>query len=104
MVTAAAARENMTPGAWTSRVAVAVAEETLIPVSTDHRQVLEEFIRAREQLRRIGNNLNQVAYALNADGAVTDAQLRAVLERVEVAVAQVDAGTVQVMRERVARP
>lgn len=68
--------------------------------SADAKVVLMELIQSRGQLRRIGNNLNQVAYALNSEGEVTDAQLKAVLARVNEAVRHVDEATLQVMRER----
>ncbi|MFF4902612.1 plasmid mobilization relaxosome protein MobC [Streptomyces sp. NPDC001068] len=93
-------RENMAPAAWAARAALAVAAETVVPVSVDAKEVLQELLKSRGQLRRIGNNLNQVAHVLNADGEVTNAQLNAVLASVQHAVRRVDEATLQVMRER----
>jgi hypothetical protein len=100
IVTAAAARSNMAPAAWAADAALSVAKELFVPVSVDAKDVLAEFIQARNQLSRIGNNANQIARTLNADGTVTDAQLRATLTAVEKAIERMDAATRQVMRER----
>ncbi|MGA5579448.1 MobC family plasmid mobilization relaxosome protein [Streptomyces koyangensis] len=70
----------------------------------DQRGALVELLRARTGLRRIGNNLNQIARELNSDQVVTAAQAEAVLARVEAAVRRVDEATLQVMRERKPRP
>ncbi|MFE9437051.1 MobC family plasmid mobilization relaxosome protein [Streptomyces sp. NPDC006640] len=96
----AAARDNAALAAWVAGAAFAVARGSVVPVSSDAKEVLQEFIHSRGQLRRIGNNLNQIAYALNADGVVTNPQLKAVLASVEEAVRRVDEATLQVMRER----
>lgn len=93
----------MAPAAWAARSALAVAKETVVPVSVDAKDVLAELIQARGELARIGNNWNQIAYQLNAKGAVTPAQLEAVAVRVEQALQRVDDATLQVMRERQAR-
>nr|WP_233221402.1 plasmid mobilization relaxosome protein MobC [Streptomyces carminius] len=100
IVQEAASRENMAPAAWAARAALAVAAETVVPVSVDAKEVLQELIQSRGQLRRIGNNLNQVAHVLNAEGEMTDEQVQAVLARVQAAVRRVDEATVQLMRER----
>ena len=96
----AARRENMAPAAWAARAALAVAAETVVPVSVDSKEVLQELIQSRGQLRRAGNNLNQIAHVLNSDGDVTDVQVKAVLEYVQAAVRRVDEATLQLMRER----
>ncbi|WP_055689116.1 plasmid mobilization protein [Streptomyces prasinus] len=100
IVQAAANRENQALAAWVGEVSLAVATERVVPVSADAKKVLQELIQTRAQLRRVGNNLNQVAYVLNAQGEVTDAQLRAVLALVNETVRHVDEATLQVMRER----
>ncbi|MEV5774242.1 plasmid mobilization relaxosome protein MobC [Streptomyces antimycoticus] len=100
IVKEAADRENQALASWVGQAALAVATELVVPVSADAKVVLHELIRSRGQLRRIGNNLNQVAYALNSEGEVTDAQIKAVLARVHEAVRHVDEATLQVMRER----
>jgi hypothetical protein len=100
IVQEAADRENQALASWVGDVALAVATERVVPVSPDAKKVLQELIQTRGQLRRVGNNLNQVAYALNAEGEVTDAQIKAVLALVNETVRRVDEATLQVMRER----
>ncbi|MFF3256474.1 MobC family plasmid mobilization relaxosome protein [Actinacidiphila glaucinigra] len=100
LVEQAADRENQALAAYVARSALAVAKEAVVPVSVDAREVLQELIQSRGQLRRIGNNLNQIAHVLNSDGDITDEHLKAVLARVHAAVRHVDEATLQVMRER----
>lgn len=100
IVQEAADRENQALASWVGQAALAVATELVVPVSADAKVVLQELVRSRSQLRRVGNNLNQVAHVLNADGEVTDAQIRAALTLVNEAVRQVHVATVQVMNER----
>ncbi|MFB7090794.1 hypothetical protein [Streptomyces sp. NPDC056296] len=101
IVQEAADRENQALASWVGQVSLAVATELVVPVSADAKEVLQELIQSRGQLRRIGDNLDRVAYALNPDeGEVTDTQLKAVLARVDEAVRRVDEATLQVMRER----
>lgn len=100
IVQEAADRENQALASWVGQASLAVATEQVVPVSADAKVVLQELIRSRGQLRRVGNNLNQVAYALNAEGEVTNAQIRAVLALVNETVRHVDEATLQVMRER----
>lgn len=100
IVQEAADRENQALAAWVGEVSLAVATERVVPVSPDAKKVLQELIQTRGQLRRVGNNLNQVAYTLNADGEMTGAQIRAVLALVNETVRRVDEATLQVMRER----
>lgn len=100
IVRAAAERDNQALASWVGSAALAVATEKVVPVSADAKDVLQELIQSRSQLRRIGNSLNQVAHVLNSDGEVTDTQLKAVLEYVQAAVRRVDEATLQLMRER----
>ncbi|MFI8365267.1 plasmid mobilization relaxosome protein MobC [Streptomyces sp. NPDC085612] len=96
----AASRDNQAVAAWVASAALSVAAEKVVPVSADFREVISEFIRARQQAARIGNNLNQVARVLNAGGTATDAQLDALLAASERAIRRLDEATLQVMRER----
>ncbi|MFJ3140257.1 plasmid mobilization protein [Streptomyces sp. NPDC086843] len=100
IVQEAADRENQALAAWVGEMALAVATERVVPVSSDAKKVLQELIQTRGQLRRVGNNLNQVAYTLNAEGEMTDVQVKAVLALVNETVRRVDEATLQVMRER----
>ncbi|MGN9763091.1 plasmid mobilization relaxosome protein MobC [Streptomyces sp. SD31] len=100
IVRAAAELDSTALASWVGSAALAVAKETVVPVSADAKEVVQEVIRARVQLSRIGNNLNQIARVLNSDGTVSDAQLSAVLGAVEAAIRRSDAATLQLMRER----
>ncbi|MGC9478830.1 plasmid mobilization relaxosome protein MobC [Streptomyces sp. WG4] len=104
IVTEAAARDNQALASWIGTTALNVAKEKLVPVSTDSRDVLAELIQARNQASRIGNNVNQMAKALNADGSVTGAQLTATMDAIVKAIQRMDEATRQVMRERRPRP
>lgn len=100
IVRAAAERDNTALASWVSTAALAVARETVVPVSADAKDVLQELLRSRGHLGRVGNNVNQIARVLNSDGTVTDAQLLATLEALGKAIRRVDEATLQVMRER----
>lgn len=96
----AAARDNQALAAWVGAAALDVAKEKVVPVSADARDVLTDLIQARNQVSRIGNNVNQIAKALNSEGEVTAAQIAAVLESAFRAIHRLDEATRQVMRER----
>ncbi|MFP8886800.1 plasmid mobilization relaxosome protein MobC [Streptomyces mangrovi] len=100
IVREAAARDNQALAAWVGAVALDVAAEKVVPVSADARDAVAEFIRARNQVSRIGNNVNQIAKALNADGTVTAAQIETALDAAHRAIRRMDEATRQVMRER----
>ncbi|MFE4581192.1 plasmid mobilization relaxosome protein MobC [Streptomyces chartreusis] len=100
IIRAAAEHDSTALAAWVGNAALAVAKETVVPVSADAKEVVQEVIRSRVQLSRIGNNLNQVARVLNSDGTVTDPQLSALLGAVEAAIKRLDVATLQLMRER----
>jgi hypothetical protein len=100
IVTEAATRDNQALASWVSATALSVAKEKVIPVSVDARDVLVELIQARNQVSRIGNNVNQIAKALNADGTATEAQLKATMDAIVKAIQRMDEATLQVMRER----
>ncbi|MFD0253675.1 plasmid mobilization relaxosome protein MobC [Streptomyces sp. NPDC127113] len=100
IVNEAAARDNQALASWVGVAALKVAKEKVVPVSTDARDLIAELIQSRNQASRIGNNLNQIAKALNADGTVTDVQLAATLDAILKAMQRMDEATLQVMRER----
>lgn len=93
----AAGREGLSAGAYAARAAVAVAKGTVVPIPMDERERLQELTQARVAVNRIGNNLNQIAAVLNAEGEVTREQLAAVLSRVTQAVERLDDATVSFM-------
>ncbi|MFY0515992.1 MobC family plasmid mobilization relaxosome protein [Streptomyces anulatus] len=96
----AAIRELQAVAAWVGEAALNVAKEQVVPVSVDARDVVAELVKSRRQLARIGNNLNQIAKALNSDGTVTDAKVAAAAEAVRRAILRNDDATREVMRER----
>lgn len=96
----AAMRDNTALAAWVADAALAVAKETLVPVSADAKEVLQELIESRNQLKRVGVNHNQIAKTLNSDGTVADGQMGSVYRLLERAIRRVDEATLQLMRER----
>ncbi|SEG94076.1 hypothetical protein SAMN04489712_1434 [Thermomonospora echinospora] len=72
-VCAAAERQQMAVAAYAGQVLVAVAEGADPPQWTPLRELMGQVIRAAEQVRRIGNNLNQAVAALHALGRPTGA-------------------------------
>nr|BAD80779.1 hypothetical protein [Streptomyces noursei] len=95
----AAKHDNLSPGAYAARTTLAVARGELIPLPADYRDRLRTLAHARVAVNRIGNNLNQIAAALNSDAEVSAAQLAAVLERVSRAVEALDAATIATMEQ-----
>lgn len=104
IVKEAAARDNQALASWIASSALAVAEEKVVPVSSATKDVLADLVKARTHVSRVGNNVNQIARVLNADGDVTDPQLTAVLAAVHQAMRRIDEATLQLMRERRHRP
>ncbi|MEU9535810.1 plasmid mobilization relaxosome protein MobC [Streptomyces sp. NPDC048213] len=100
IVREAAARDNQALAAWVGDAALKVATEKVVPVSVDARDLVAELIQSRNQASRIGNNVNQIAKALNADGTVTGAQLATTLDAIVKVLQRMDEATLQVMRER----
>ncbi|MEV4561651.1 hypothetical protein AB0K51_32365 [Kitasatospora sp. NPDC049285] len=54
-------------------------------------RAIDELAGSRAQLARVGNDLNQITFVLNASGFHHPAELGAALELVQQAVARVDA-------------
>lgn len=100
IVREAAGRAGMAVSSWIARTALDAACGVVLPMAAEARVALEELIQARGQLRRVGNNLNQIALVLNSRGNVPAVELDVVLRAVAQAVGQVDVATVRVMRER----
>jgi hypothetical protein len=100
IISAAAERDSAALASWVGSAALAVAKETVVPASADAKSVVQELIRSRAQLSRVGNDLGQIARALSSDGTVPGAQLSTLLSVVETAIRRSDAATLQLMRER----
>ncbi|MDP9947253.1 MULTISPECIES: hypothetical protein [Streptomyces] len=124
VVTTAARRDGqMALGAWAGRQLMAVAQETLIPVSRDAGDVLRELIRSRLHLQETVAALHALATPAvpfpvapgtpssrprtavlpPAPDPVLPDPVHAVLTQALDAIGRVDEATVQVMRERRSR-
>ncbi|SOB89031.1 plasmid mobilization relaxosome protein MobC [Streptomyces sp. 1331.2] len=60
-------------------------------------RAVDELAASRAQLARVGNNLNQIAFALNAHGFLRPAELDAALGLVRRAVSQVDTAAAELV-------
>lgn len=67
-VNRAAHAAGLTPSGYVAEAALAAATSTEPPRTAPWRQALLELIDARNQVRRIGININQAARTLNATG------------------------------------
>ncbi|MBB3734085.1 plasmid mobilization relaxosome protein MobC [Nonomuraea dietziae] len=94
----AAQREGLDVGAFAALAAVSVAEQQLTIVPLDRRQEMAELVQTRVVLNRIGNNLNQVARALNSGDEAPEAD--AVLQLVGRAIRRVEAAADQIAKSR----
>ncbi|WP_374209193.1 plasmid mobilization relaxosome protein MobC [Kitasatospora sp. A2-31] len=96
--TAAAARA-VTVGRFLATSAISAARGT--PADRDPQDRLDhavdELAASRAQLARVGNNLNQLVFGLNASGYVEPAALAPTLGAVRTAVAAVDAAAAQLV-------
>ncbi|WP_327391644.1 MULTISPECIES: plasmid mobilization protein [unclassified Streptomyces] len=77
-------------------VAVARAQDGPHTWLMDQRALVEELMRASAQLARVGNNLNQVARALNSGGETPYAE--DALARVLRAAARVEAAATEIAK------
>jgi hypothetical protein len=79
-VRAATERAGMAVSAWVGELAVDAAEHRAMPPGWMHREVMTELVHLRSQIVWVGNNVNQIARAINS-GIVPDMDLQAVLAR-----------------------
>ena len=81
-------------------LAAARAEDPSAAVA-DYRAMVKALMAANGQLGGVGNNLNQLAWHLNKDGAWPQPDaVRRLLERIEAAIASVDTAVAQVVEGR----
>ena len=59
--------------------------------------MVDELASARSQLARVGNNVNQIAFALNANGYHQPAELGTVLGSLRQAIAAVDGAAAKIV-------
>ncbi|MET9558801.1 plasmid mobilization protein [Streptomyces tauricus] len=81
-------------------LAAARAEDPSAAVA-DYRVMVKALMAANGQLGGVGNNLNQLTWHLNMDGAWPQPDtVRRLLERIEAAIASVDTAVAQVVEGR----
>ncbi|MFF5719296.1 plasmid mobilization protein [Streptomyces buecherae] len=90
-VAAAATRTTMPAFLARSALAAARHPERAAGVIADERELISEMFAARRHLGQVGNNLNQVARAINSGDRPADAQLNAVLAAVQRATERIQA-------------
>ncbi|WP_330335798.1 hypothetical protein OHS33_39385 (plasmid) [Streptomyces sp. NBC_00536] len=100
LIRAAAEIDREAIASWVARAALAVAEESVVPVAVDAKAVVRELMETRRQLKRVGVNHNQIAKVKNSEGEVPDAQFDAVYAALLKAIHNIDQATLQLMRER----
>ena len=64
----AARHAGLTPTGYAADAALAAATEAAAPTLAPWRSALQELMQARNQVRRVGTNINQAARTINADG------------------------------------
>ncbi|WP_063784855.1 plasmid mobilization protein [Streptomyces rimosus] len=96
-VTAGANAAGLTLAGFLARSALSAARDLDRTASTiaGEREIIAEFFAARRHLGRVGNNLNQLTRAINADARPPD--LDAVLAATERAVRRVQHATDQLL-------
>jgi hypothetical protein len=88
-VRAAAERAGMAVSAWVGELAVDAAEHRAMPPGWLHREVMTELVHLRSQIVWVGNNVNQIARAINS-GIVPGMDLQPVLARLAEVVGSVE--------------
>ncbi|MER5795169.1 plasmid mobilization relaxosome protein MobC [Streptomyces sp. NPDC001980] len=98
-LTAAARTSRKSLPAYLVRAGLAAADdsENTAAVIAGHRDLIAELFAARRHLGQVGNNLNQVARAINSGGQ--PAELDAVVSAVQRAVARVQAITDRMLEQ-----
>ncbi|QES58033.1 plasmid mobilization relaxosome protein MobC [Streptomyces venezuelae] len=101
LATAAAAARTSLP-AFLARSALAAARdpEGAAGAIAGERELISEMFAARRHLGHVGNNLNQVARAINSGDRPADAHLDAVLTAVRRATDRVQAATDRLLEHR----
>ncbi|MER5347620.1 plasmid mobilization relaxosome protein MobC [Streptomyces mirabilis] len=98
-LTAAARTSRKSLPAYLVRAGLAAADdsENTAAVIAGHRELVAELFAARRHLGQVGNNLNQVARAINSGGQ--PAEIDAVIAAVQRAVARVQAVTDRLLEQ-----
>jgi hypothetical protein len=88
-VRAAAERAGMAVSAWVGELAVDAAEHRAMPPGWLHREVMAELVHLRSQIVWVGNNVNQIARAINS-GIVPGMDLQPLLTRLTEVVGSIE--------------
>lgn len=98
----AAALSRMSPGGYVAQCALAAARaDDPTAAVADYRAMVQTLMAANGRLGQIGNNLNQLTWHLNKDGAWPHPDtVQHLLDRVEEAVAAVDTTVAQITEGR----
>ncbi|WUN61498.1 MobC family plasmid mobilization relaxosome protein [Streptomyces sp. NBC_00304] len=101
-VSAAAHAADVSVAGFFARSALSAASdpETSAAMIAGSRETLTELFDARRHLGQVGNNLNQLARAVNAGAHPADAELAAVLDAVHRASARVQAAVDQLLESQ----
>jgi Mobilization protein NikA len=86
-LTAAAATVNITLAGYVARAALAAAVEQIPP---DAFESLLAVMRLHGDVARVGNNVNQIARALNSGGAVPSPSIEAALAELRALMQHLD--------------
>ncbi|MEU3786336.1 MobC family plasmid mobilization relaxosome protein [Streptomyces sp900129855] len=102
LVQKAAALSRMQPGGYVAECALAAARaEDPTAAVADYRAMVKALMAANRQLGGIGNNLNQLTWHLNRDGAWPHPDtVQRLLDRVEASIAEVDTAVAQITEGR----
>lgn len=102
LVQKAAALSRMQPGGYVAECALAAARaDDPTAAVADYRALVQTLMAANRQLGGIGNNLNQLTWHLNKDGAWPHPNtVQRLLDRVEASIAEVDTAVAQITEGR----
>jgi hypothetical protein len=102
LVQKAAALSRMQPGGYVAECALAAARaDDPTAAVADYRAMVKALLAANRQLGGIGNNLNQLTWHLNQDGAWPHPDtVQRLLDRVEASIAEVETAVAQITEGR----
>jgi len=102
LVKNAAALSRMQPGGYVAETSLAAARaDDPTAAVADYRAMVQTLMASNGRLGQIGNNLNQLTWHLNKDGAWPHPDtVQRLLERVEACIAEVDTTVAQITEGR----
>ncbi|WP_256331764.1 MULTISPECIES: plasmid mobilization relaxosome protein MobC [unclassified Streptomyces] len=102
LVKNAADLSRMNPGGYVAECSLAAARaDDPTAAVADYRAMVKALMAANRQLGGIGNNLNQLTWHLNKDGAWPHPDtVQRLLDRVEASIAELDTAVARVTEAR----